>query len=300
MTRDDNGGAHYRFRFSTRPPSDLLLVYGGSEFERPLRYAAALAELGWLYDTWAGSLSDQPEVGGLSQGLRQYRGVWWQPELDLYPPVSDSARISIDHLLAGGGRLGITGHDIAWSNCDQAGSPYYSADRCNWTQQTLKTIYQLDPAGWSQVIGVALDPISGPYTLGVPYTEHRPGAAGDEIDPTPDATAMWFSNDGTPDQAGVRWESPTTVGNPVDAVWGGKKSRIASMAFEWSGIDNGNDPVSAIRTDVMRRTLTWLMGRDKPYVTVTAPNGGEVLTGNSVSITWTESTDGTNVAQRIV
>ncbi len=155
VTRDDNGGAHYRFRFSTRPPSDLLLVYGGSEFERPLRYAAALAELGWLYDTWAGSLSDQPQVGNLSQGLRQYRGVWWQPELDLYPPVSDSARVAIDQLLAGGGRLGITGHDIAWSNCDQVGSPYYSADRCTWTQQTLKTIYQLDPAGWSQVIGVA-------------------------------------------------------------------------------------------------------------------------------------------------
>ena len=299
VTRDDNGAQHYRFRFSTRPPSDLLLMYGGTEFERPDRYNAALTELGWLFDTWSGTLSDQPELGNLSQGLRQYRGIWWQPELDLYPPVSDSARVAIDQYFGGGGRLAICGHDIAWSNCDPT-SPYFTADRCNWTQQTLKTIYQLDPAGWSQVIGVAADPISGPYTAGLPYAEHRPGAAGDEIDPTPDATAMWFSNDGTPDQAGVRWESPATVGNPLNARWGGKKSRLASMSFEWSGIDNAHEPSSPMRAEVMKRTLAWLMGRDKPYVTVTAPNGGEVLTGNSVNITWTESTDGTNVAQRIV
>ena len=32
VTRDDNGGAHYKLTVS--PPSDVLLVYGGAEFER--------------------------------------------------------------------------------------------------------------------------------------------------------------------------------------------------------------------------------------------------------------------------
>ncbi len=299
VTLDDNGGQNYRFRFSTRPPSDLLIMYGGTEFERFGRYDAALSELGWLYDSWVGSQSEQPELGNLSQGLRHYAGVWYQPELDLYPPVSDSARVAIDQYFAGGGRLAMTGHDIIWSNCDPT-SPYYSPERCTWTTTTLKSTFVADPAGWSQVVGIASDPISDPYTLGVSYTEHRFGAAGDEIDVIPPAVASWMSNDGSPDEAGLRWESPTTVGNPADARWGGKTSRLAGMWFEWSGIDNAAEVSSATRTEIMRRTLVWLMGRDKPYVTVTAPNGGEVLTGNSVNITWTESTDGTNVAQRIV
>ena len=298
VTRDDNGGQHYTF--SAPSPGELLLVYGGSTFERASYYTTTLAELGWSYDLWSGDQSENPVVGDLNSGLRSYKAVWWQPGLEQYPPVSSTAQTAITSYLDGGGRMAMTGHDIVWALADPT-SPYYSVPSATWVNTTLRTIFNADPSPWGSVAGIAADPISDPYAGGVAYAEHRSGGAGDEVDPTGGAVASWRSGDGSPDDAGIRWDSGGPLGTPGTAVWGGAPSRLATMYYEWTGVDFVNAPSSAVRREIMRRTLNWLLGRDKPSVTVTAPNGGEVITTNSVDITWTESTDGgTGVGSRLL
>ncbi|HEU5456430.1 MAG TPA: S8 family serine peptidase, partial [Nocardioides sp.] len=158
VTRDDNGGEHYRF--TVNPPGDLLIIYGGEQFDREDRYAAALDALGWQYDVWKGSLSETPALGDLSSGLRAYRAVWWQPGLEYYPGFSDAARPVITSYLDGGGRLAVTGHDIVWGMADPT-SPYFTVDRRMFVQNTLRTVFNADPAAWTGIAGIAGDPISG-------------------------------------------------------------------------------------------------------------------------------------------
>ncbi len=296
-TRDDNGGEHYRV--SARPPGDLLLVYGDG-FDRAVRYDHALNQLGWLYDVWTGPpLNTNPPLGNLTSGMRSYDVIWWQPDLEQYPPIPDAARDSITAYLGGGGRLAVTGHDIVWSNSDPT-SPYYSVARDLWTQNTLKAQYVLDPPTWPNVFGVASDPISGSYTLGVPYGEPRAGASGDEINPLGGAVTAWMSGDGSPDDAGIRWDSGSNQGTVGSGVWGGAPSRLVGMYFDWTNISPASVVGDATRTDIMKKTLTWLLGRDKPNVTVTSPNGGEVITTATADITWSEATDGAGVGSRTI
>ena len=297
-TRDDNGGQHYRF--TARPPGDLLVVYGGQGFERESRYDTALQSLGWFYDTWTGSLSDNPPVGNLSSGMRSYDAVWWQPQLELYPPVGDAARDSIDAYVAGGGRIAVMGHDLGWSNSDPT-SDFYSPERQAWVVNTLHATFSNDPPGWSSLFGVAADPISGAYTGGISYAEHRAGASGDEVTATgTGAVGSWNSGDGSPATCAVRWESASPQGTAGNGVWGGKNSRLTSMFFEWSSIDPLNNGASVTRRDVLRKSLAWLLGRDKPTVAVTSPNGGESVTTNTTNVTWTEAFDGAGAGSRTI
>ncbi len=296
VTRDDNGGAHYRF--TVNPPGDLLLVYGGEQFEREDRYASALDSEGWRYDLWRGSLSETPALGDLASGLRAYRAVWWQVGLEHYPAFSDAARPVLTSYLGGGGRLAITGHDIVWGLCDPT-SPYFSLERRQWVENTLHTMFNADPATWTGITGIAGDPVSGAYTSPLPYVEHRTGASGDEVDVNPlDPGVYLWRNTLTPDDCGVRWQSAGPLGTAASGVWGGQASRLAAMYFEWSGIDP-TLAVSANRAGVMRSTLRWLIGRDKPTVALGAPNGGEVVTASTLDITWSETVDaGAGVGSR--
>lgn len=295
VTRDDNGGRHYRF--TVREPGDLLLVYGGDLFEYEDRYAAALDSLGWSYDIWRGPTSETPVVGSLAGGLRSYLAVWWQVGIEYYPPFSDLARDSITAYLGGGGRLGVVGHDIAWALGDGT-SPYYSVARDAWLQSTLRTVWINDPPTWPQVLGVAGDSISGDYAGGVPYEETRVGASGDEIDLLPGTgtiTESWRSGDGTPDECGFRWESAGPLGTPGSGVWGGNRTRLASLYFEWSRID----PLAAVsnrREDILDKALAWLLGRRKPEVRLLEPSG--TITADATDITWNETVYGGPVASR--
>lgn len=302
LTVDDQGGAHYRFTVGA--PGQILLVYDGGTYERDDRYTAALAATGWTYDLWSGSLSATPHLGTTTQGMRSYRAIWWQNGVDNYPPFTDAARDSITAYLNGGGRMVAVGHDLSWANEDASSSPFYTAARASWMQNTLHTNFNQDPPTWNGVTGVAADPISGAYTGGAPYTPFRSGAAGDEIalvNGAGSGSYDWISGDPSgADNCGFRWESSGVLGSPGTAVWGGQTSRLATMYFEWAAMDATNDP-STIRNDVLNKTLVWLIGRAHPLTMVTAPNGGETFTGASANISWTESTFGaTTVASRTV
>jgi hypothetical protein len=105
--------------------------------------------------------------------MRAYDVVWWQPELELYPAISDAARDSIDRYLAGGGRFAIMGHDLGWALCDPS-SDFHTAQRQAWVQNSLHATFVSDPPAWTQLLGVAGDPISATWAGGTSYTDIAP------------------------------------------------------------------------------------------------------------------------------
>ncbi|HYM81974.1 MAG TPA: FlgD immunoglobulin-like domain containing protein, partial [Candidatus Limnocylindria bacterium] len=290
VTRDDRGGAHYTF--TAKPSGDVLMVFGTDEFERKVAWDSALMDGAYDYDVWSGPLADAPALGDLNGGLRSYRAVLWQPGLEQYPPFTDGAQTVLTDYLNGGGRLLVCGHDIAWAFGDPT-SPVYNATRNAWLQNTLRTIWLQDPLTWSSIIGVGGDPISGAHTGGVAYTPIRDGGAGDEVNVNQAAGGtgdmVWLNNDASPDSIGFRWESGTPNGSGATAVWGGLPSRLATMYYEFTAMTPPFTSPSATRTAILDKTIQWLYGREKPTVTITAPNGGEIITTSSTNITWNET-----------
>jgi subtilase family protein/flagellar hook capping protein FlgD len=288
LTRDDAGGAHYRF--TVDGAADVLLIYGDSFFPRAFAWQDALQANGVDYDVWSGPLAAQPVLGSTTIGLRAYAAVVWQPGFDQYPSFSDAARDTITQYLDGGGRLGFTGHDIAWSMASLA-SPSYTAQRAAWVQNTLKAKFLQDPPTWQTVLGVAGDPISGEFPS-VPYTPIGNGAAGDEIDLVPaggTGALNWLDNDSSPDSIGLRWASSTMLGTPGTAFWAGFPSRLVGMFFEFTALAPPHDQASVVRNGILDRTLDWLLGRERPTVSLLTLDGGDNVTTNSVNIVWSES-----------
>jgi hypothetical protein len=296
VVRDDRAGEHYTFR--TASQGAVLLVVGDDSFpeERVGMYRAALAARGWTHDEWFVAAQGDPSL----TTLRAYQAVLWQVGLEQYPPFSDPQIALLREYVDGGGRLFVSSHDVAWAFCDTQ-SPFFSTARCGWLRGTLKATWQADPPSWSQVVGYAGDPISGPYTGGVAYTPHRTGGAGDEIDPVAaggTTNVTWRNTDGSPDDVAVRWIASAANVTPDGGLWNGTPSRVVSFFFEFTGIDFANRPDSAVRADILDRVLVFLSGRDKPQVDVLAPNGGEVETGDVVNVTWTVTAFGANVSSQ--
>jgi subtilase family protein/flagellar hook capping protein FlgD len=292
LTRDDLGGQHYKFTAKAR--GDILMVFGADGFERATTWESALQANGLDYDTWGETLSSDPPLGDLAAGLRAYQAVLWQPGFEQYPAFTDAARTKITDYLDGGGRLLVDGHDICWGMSDPSG-PSFSVDRRVWVQNTLKAIYQADPATWSQAVGIAADPITGSYLGGIPYQPFRSGGAGDEVDfnPLAPGTSSYIllngGGDASPDHVAFRWESATPNGSGSTAYWGGLPSRLVNLFLEFTALAPPFNAPSATRNDLLGKTVLWLMGRPRPTVQITAPNGGEVITAASVDITWSEA-----------
>jgi hypothetical protein len=296
--RDDNGGLHYTF--STDVSGDVLLVIGDGTFTKKNYYQNAFARSGWTYTTWEGAQAAVPFVGNLSAGMASYKAVVWQTGFEQYPMFTDAARDSIAKLDLLGSRIALFSQDVAWDFSDPT-SPDYTAARKAWFESEFKALWQSDPTTWSLNRGIASDPISGAYTGGIPYTPIRDGGAGDEIDGIATGGSfayVWRDNDATIDDIAVRWTSSTNTGIPGQSVWGGTPRKVSSNFFEWSQL-NAATADDVTRSDVLDKTLIWLVGHDHPSAAVTAPNGGETFTGNSVSVSWTEVVDvGFTVASR--
>jgi len=292
LVRDDLGGQHYKFTAKAR--GDILMVFGADGFERATAWESALQANGLDYDTWGEDLSNDPPLGDLGSGLRSYQAVLWQPGFEQYPAFTDAARTRITDYLDGGGRLLVDGHDICWGLSDPT-SPAFSPERRLWVESTLKAIYQADPSTWSQAVGIAGDPITGAYTGGIPYTPFRSGGAGDEVDINPLAggTGNYIllnaGGGASPDHVAFRWESATPNGSAATAFWGGLPSRLVNFFLEFTALAPPFNVASATRNDLLGKTILWLMGRPRPTVQITAPNGGEVITAGAVDIAWTET-----------
>ena len=291
LVRDNFGGMHYRFTTSRR--ADVLLVLADeSTTDRTYRYDDALKATGWTYNTWGRPLADNPPVGNSTSGMRSFKAVWWQVGWEQYPPFSNPQRDSVTALHDGGARIAFVSHDVAWAFTDPS-SGYQDAARTAWFNNTMHSLWQFDPTTWATNTGIALDPISGAYTGGVPYTPFRAGGAGDEVDKIDGAGTgayVWRDTDGTPDDISVRWESSANLGTPGIGVWGGQKTRTVSMFLEWlqfnAAVEN-----DATRAAILDKTLIYLIGGDHPDATVLGPNGGENFTTSPVSISWSSTTD---------
>lgn len=291
--RDSNDGLHYSFR--TTDKAEILVVLGDSSFtpERLAMYRSALAGASWAWNEWDVARQGDPTL----PTLREYKAVLWQVGLEQYPPFSDAQVILLTAYINGGGRIMASGHDVGWAACDFAGSTYSSASRCNFVRSLLKGDYLADPATFSLNNGFAADPISGAYTAGVTYVPHRSGGAGDELNPLNAGgitSAVWRTNTFDPVETdGFRWESTANNGTATaGCVWCGTRSRVASYFFEFTGINfvagQANNPQ---RTDILNKTIVWLLGRSPPVVRVTLPGAaaGEVYTTNTLAVSWQRS-----------
>ncbi len=293
-TRDDLGGAHYRFTTGHR--ADVLLVIGDNSFTLDSLYTTALDNLGWDYAIHRNAAATPPRCGDKTSGMRAYKAVWWQTGYEQYPPFSNASRDSFAKLHDGGARISVVSHDVAWAFSDAA-SGYYSIPRKTWLNNYTHITWQADPTTWSSNVGIAADPISGAYTGGTPYTPFRDGGAGDEINGNPGTgtqSFVWRNNDGTPDDIAARWTSAGAMGSADSAVWGGAATQLVYNGLEWAQFTN-----ASARQDILDKTLIWLIGRDHPDVTVTAPAPASVVVSSPASISWTEATyGGTIVASR--
>ena len=302
-TRDANGGSHYTFR--TTSQGEILLVIADGTFpsDRVPMYRDALLNSAWTFNEWHVSVSGDPPVSE----LQKYKVVIWQSGLEQYPQISDAQRIVVKSYLDGGGRLFLTSQDIAWSLCSTTSNPYYSAARCAWFRSTLKSNWLVDPATWTSNVGIAGDPISSTYAAGVPYVGHRSGGYGDEVRNLCGTTGapcvaagatltyVWrdFGGSATPDNDGTKFLSTGNNGTVGVGVWGGTPSKAVMFYFEFTGINFVSGVVSnPARTDILNRTIIWLVGRDHPAVRVRSPNGGEVITTATATIDWTRQAFG--------
>jgi hypothetical protein len=296
-TRDDAGGEHYRF--STTRAGDILLLIGDSAtFPRTDLYRSAFATYGWDASVVTDAAAEFVAVGNRTHGLRSKTAVLWQAGYEQYPAVPDGTRDSLAAYLDGGGRFSICTHDMAWS-FSEASSGFSTPARIAWMNAYMHVSYIEDPATWPINLGVSGDPISGDYAAGVMYTPQRAGGAGDEIALVPGGgtgSYIWSDTDATTDNIALRWQANAPSGNAADAVWGGTPTKVVTNCYEWAQIND-----AAAREDILDKTLVWLIGHDHPDVVVTAPNGGEVVTGNTVNVAWTETPyGGTSIAARAI
>src|SRR6266850_2026345 len=132
LTRDDYQGQ--RYRFTTGPRGEILVVIGDVSFSQSALYVQSLRDRGWLPSVLEGGTITYPRLGDRDIGLRSYRAVWWQPGQEQYPPFEDAARDSLTAYVNGGGRLAVDGHDVVWG---LSASSYANAARTAWVQGTL-------------------------------------------------------------------------------------------------------------------------------------------------------------------
>jgi hypothetical protein len=292
--RDNLGGTHYRFTTGKR--ADVLLVLADNTIADAAKYAPAFDATGWTFNTWGKAQADNPVLGDSNTGLRSYKAVWWQVGWEQYPPFDAVPRDVLTQYHDGGARLAFVSHDVAWAFTD-TGSGFWNAARQAWFNNTMHASWQQDPATWTQIIGLAGDPISSAYTGGISYTPFRSGGAGDEINSlagTGTVNYVWRDNDPAgADDISVRWVNGVNNGTNGVGIWGGTPTKVVSMFWEWTRL-NSASPTDATRNDVLDKTIQWLIGGDHPDVTVTSPNGGEVFVASPVSIAWTASTDVAN------
>jgi len=221
-----------------------------------------------------------------------------------YPCWTDAARDSITRYDAGGGRLSVVSHDTGWDFTDSVNSPDWSAARQAWFNNELHETFVEDPTSWTANRGVSGDPISGAYLSNIQYQAFRAGGAGDAVTSNPGTgtgAVDWLKQAPIPvENCGVRWTAGTPSGSPDSAVWGGTATKQTINNYEWTRL-NASVADDTTRASILDKTLVWLVGREHPLVTVTAPNGGETFTGSTVAISWTEVTGGgTGVGSRTI
>lgn len=301
-SRDSLGGAHRSF--TTRTASSLALLMDDDDASVLATWNAALVALGWEADVMPAAANNPPLVGSTAAGLRHYNAVMWQVGQNNYPPFSDAQRVAVDSLLNGGGRLLVTGHDIGFGLSD-ASTPSYSVEREEWLESGLKSRYYFDNLYASTLTGVADDPLTGAFVAGVPFMLQLYADSGDNVGPAPGTDGTWvgdWKENFIQDKfIGMHWESNGAKGNTGAGVWGGEKSRLVGMFYEWRALGATTTASVPSRTNILQRSVSWLLGHNPPEVHVTSPVPGAVVTADFVPIRYSIAADaGRTITSRLL
>jgi hypothetical protein len=281
--------------FTTRPAGSIALLMDDPDASVLDTWSNAFSALGWGVDVLPAAGNDPPLVGNSSKGLRKYDAVLWQVGPDNYPPFSDAQRTAIDSLLNFGGRLLVTGHDIGFGLSD-AGAPSYTPAREAWIESGLKTRYYIDNLYGDTLTGVAGSPVSGAYTGSIPYAFGSLYAdAGDNVGAAPGTDGVW-STDWTDNYIktppmGMHWESNSPKGTGGVGVWGGQRSRLVGLFYEWRALAGTSTASLDARTGVLQHAVSWLLGHSPPEVHILSPTPGAVITDNYLPIKYSVRPD---------
>ncbi len=154
------------------------------------------------------------------------------------PTLDASDRTAIAGYLTGGGKLLLSGQDIAFDLCDPA-SPNYSAANVTWYETNLKTRYLNNNSNSLNLNGVAGDPISNGLNLAIQ------GGDGASNQTDPDVLQPRAG-------AGTVWTYVTGGGTAGTRILGGGY-RGVDLGFGFEAISS-----AANRSTVMTNILNWL------------------------------------------
>ncbi|HWN80768.1 MAG TPA: FlgD immunoglobulin-like domain containing protein, partial [Candidatus Udaeobacter sp.] len=147
-------------------------------------------------------------------------------------------RTAVAGYLTGGGKLILSGQDIAFDLCDPA-SPNFSAANVTWYETNLKTRYVGNNSSSTSLTGVAGDPISN----GLNVTIQGGSGANNQTDPdilTPLAGA------------GTVWTYGAGTNTAATRILG-QGYRAVDMGFGFEAVASAAD-----RQTIMERAFTWL------------------------------------------
>ena len=297
-TIDDNGGDHYKF--TTDAQGDVLQIISdkaGFDVNQMIaEYKDAYEDTGWSYNFWFAWDQGLPDLAT----LQKYKVVSWQVGIEHYPPFDANERALVKNYLDNGGRMWVNSHDVAWDFGDSSNGVDYSAETHGWLLSEMKEDWKQDK-DITQINGTSADEISGDYYSNpIDYDRYRDGGSGDDIKSNNaggTTTYAWYDKTNG-DNCGVKWVSSADNGTSGTGVWGGTPSRIVVDNFEWSAFVNRSIVHSDIRSDVLNKTLSWLVEHRHPDVTVTNPSAGDTITADSIDIEWTRTLyGGANVSQ---
>ena len=85
---------------------------------------------------------------------------------------------------------------------------------------------------------------------------------------------------------GMHWESNSPRGTSGVGVWGGQKSRLVGLFYEWRALAGSSTSHLDARTGVLQHAVSWLLGHSPPEVHIVAPAPGAVVTGDFLPIRY--------------
>ncbi|MFA6456332.1 MAG: S8 family serine peptidase [Bacteroidota bacterium] len=237
-----DGGYTKQFKFSIAIGSSILLVDdddGSVNVES--FYTDALSALGTAYDVWDHSKQGTPSAALLSK----YSMVVWFCEWT-FPSLDSGDVSSIMTYLNGGGKLFISGQDLAWDMADPGGTAFNASGGASKTflENYLKAKYIADDAATSAIVGVPNDSIGD----GLSYSRYQVNRAANEqfpdvIQPVGGSVPSFTYNGGASSgMAGaVRYNGAYKV-----------------VYFSFGGIEAITDTINRVR--VLERVINWLEG----------------------------------------
>ncbi len=152
------------------------------------------------------------------------------------PSLDAGDRSAISSFLSGGGKLFLSGQNIAYSLCDP-GSPEYSTAACNFVNSVLHASYLANNSGTTNVVGDTKDPIGDGLSFSIN------GGAGNQSSPDGISPASGGNEsliyDGTAYSAGVHYNSGGT--------------RLVFFSFGFEGISD-----AGTRSTIMQRIFNYM------------------------------------------